>query len=83
MTYLFSIFNLQILELVNDQDERSIGYMKTCGAGNSDVTLEENSSVSSEIYVPLILWNFEILGYISDPPEVSTYKAYRCLLKTN
>ena len=54
--------------------------MKT--SRNSEVTLEESVGVQQDIYVPLILWNLEILGYISDPPEISTFRAYRCLLKT-
>ena len=50
------------MELVQDHDDRLIGYMKT---GNEmDVTLEEqvDKPLEDHKYVPLILWNFEILG---------------------
>ena len=33
------------------------------------------------VYQPWIMWNLEILSYISAPIEISKYRGYKCLVK--
>ena len=58
------------LELVNSVDSGTIGIM-----------VPDDEDPSSKRYQPLIMWNMKVVSYISAPPSVSSFRAYRCKVK--
>ena len=61
------------LELVNDIDERTMGVKVPIEIDNEDSEPFE--------YQPYIMWNLKVISCISAPKKVSSYRAYKCLVK--
>ena len=64
------------LELTNKDDSRTMGVI-------IEQPDDDDGGGVKIVYQPWIMWNLEILSYISAPIEISKYRGYKCLVKVS